>query len=200
LFEMAREPSHELLTTGAEFRSRWLFSSQPSDRVDPSKWHAVAAEVKTELRDTRECEGSDGAVGGNDEGAGAKKKSTKASKKKKKSRGKDETETKGRGKKKGKDSLKTKGKVRAKARVIIPDADDDDNELESEMDEQDTSSDGETTLTLNAGQRRTSFHNTRYKGRLKVAPAKDDGLPYFDDGWNGALAHDNDEASDFVDD
>jgi hypothetical protein len=195
LFEMAREPSHELLTTGAEFRSRWLFSKQPRDRADPSNWQAVAAECKSKLKDTLEAEGSDGPVADGKKGTGAKKKNQKAIKK---SKGKEKAERKGRGKKKEKGSTKAEGKVRAKARVVISDADDD--EVEPEMEDQDdTSSDGATTLTSKAGQRRTSFRNTRYKGSLQVAPVKEDGLPYFDDGWDGVVADDNDEESDFAD-
>jgi hypothetical protein len=198
LFRMAHETSHELLTNGAEFQSRWLFSSQPSDRVDSSKWHAVAAKVRSELKDTLEAEGSDGTMGDDNERTGAKKKSTKASKKKEESKGKEKAETKGRAKKRGKGTV-----ARTKARVVVSDADDDDDddELESEMDEQeDTGSDGATTLTSKAEKRRTSFRNTRYKGNFRVAPAKEDGLPYFDDGWDGVIAHDNDEGSDFIND
>jgi hypothetical protein len=195
LFEMAREPSHELLTTGAEFRSRWLFRSQPRDRADPSKWHAVAAEFKSGLNDTLEAEGSDGSVADDNMGTGAKKKSLKASKKSKR---KAKAETKGRAKKKEKGSAESKGKVRAKARVVISDADDD--ELEPEMEDQDdTDSDRATPLTSRTEQRRTSFRNTRYKGNLQFAPAKEDGLPYFDDGWDGVAADDDDEESDFAD-
>jgi hypothetical protein len=135
-------------------------------------------------------------VGDDNKGTGAKKKNLKASKK---SKGKKKAETKSRAKKKEKGSAKAKGKVRAKARVVISDADDD--ELEPEMEEQNsTSSDGAITLTSRTEQRRTFFRNTRYKGSFQVAPANDDGLPYFDDGWDGVVADDNDEGGEFAED
>jgi hypothetical protein len=50
LFQMEQETSRgELLMTGTEFSSRWLFDRRPEARVDHTMWHAVAADVKLGL-------------------------------------------------------------------------------------------------------------------------------------------------------
>ena len=75
---MAQETSHdELLTTGAEFRDLRLFGRQPNDQVDPTMWHAVAAEVKSELANSREHGDSDDTLEVENEGAAGKKKNAK---------------------------------------------------------------------------------------------------------------------------
>ena len=177
---MAQETSHdELLTTGAEFRDLRLFGRQPNDQVDPTMWHAVAAEVKSELANSREHGDSDDTLEVENEGAAGKKKNAKG-KRKKEGKAKERRKAKV----KGGEKTTTKEKARAKKKVVNSgggeDAEDGDEEPEME-DGDDTNSD-EAAPLVPKGPRQTFFRNTRYKSNVKVAPAKDDGLPYFDDG------------------